>query len=314
MDKINCICKLCKKRFNSTIELFSTCLACGHLYHEKCIEINSINKCLNCERKKTFVPENYLSKQSQFFINIQSAKKTPFRPSFIDYLRGLFRLPFLLYHLCLLTYDCYFGGCKEKAFDKFIDGFMYWLNIHVKTTNFDKLTSTKKIFICNHVGQHDLFLVHRFIKSTSVASKAILCTFIGRLMAKYTHPLIIERGVSNNNVDMIKTFMNNNNSIIIFPQAIFSQKDTITKYKKGGFTTNHTIQPILFKYKQDVSSMGIFFDMFCFERVDLEIKALDPITNNKGLSAEHFAEHVRIIMANEGGFMLSNIVSDDARG
>jgi 1-acyl-sn-glycerol-3-phosphate acyltransferase len=191
---------------------------------------------------------------------------------------------------------------------------MYCLNIKVELIDFDKIDINKKmVYVCNHTSHHDSFLINRFIKSKVLASDAILHTFIGRFMSEFTKPFIIKRGQVSNTSNIIKEHIDKTGSIVIFPQALLANNRTITKFRTGAFVLGLPVQPILFEYTEDQSSMSILPDMFCFPELHVKIRALNLITNNKNLSPIEFAETVRHVMANKGNFMLSNVDSHDVK-
>lgn len=313
MTKVNCVCKLCKKRLNATLECLMSCMKCEHLVHSSCFNDNKHDKCFNCGYNEVVQEDSHMMTR-QMVANVKSCKRTHFKPQFIDYIRLLIRLPLLTYYFSVLMFNWFIKNDSDEIYNYFVDGFMYCLNINVKLVGFDKIDQTKKmVYVCNHTGHHDSFLINRFIKSKVLASDAILHTFIGRLMAEFTKPFIIKRGQSSNISNMILDHIWKEGSVVIFPQAILTNNKTITKFRTGAFVLNLPVQPILFEYVEDQSSMSIIPDMFCFPEVNVTIRALNLVTNNDNLPPEHFAEYVRKVMAFSGGFLLSNVDSHDVK-
>lgn len=313
MTKVNCVCKLCKKRLNSNLSCLMSCMKCEHIVHSNCFSSSNHTICINCGYNEV-VPENSHMMTRQMIANVQSCKRTHFKPKLVDYIRLLIRLPLLTYYFSILMYNYYIGNTTDEIYDYFADGIMYCLNINVKLVGFDKIDKTKKmIYVCNHTGHHDSFLINRFIKSKGLASDAILHTFVGRLIAEFTKPFIIKRGQSSNTSKMISNHIEKENSLVVFPQAILTNNRTITKFRTGAFVLNLPIQPILFEYVEDQSSMTILPDIFCFPEVHVTIRALDLVSNEYNDPPEQFAEHVRLIMAFSGGFLLSNVDSHDVK-
>lgn len=103
--------------------------------------------------------------------------------------------------------------------------------------------------------------------------------------------------------------MKKNNEIIIFPQSIFSSVDTISKFKTGAFTTNINVQPVVIKYKQDVSSLSMFY-MLLYGRLDVELYILKTMERNN-MSANEYKNVVYEKMLEESGLLRSNISSYD---
>lgn len=313
MTKVNCVCKLCKKRLNSTLECLMSCMKCEHMVHSSCFNNGNCTLCINCGYNEV-VPEDSHMMTRQMIANVKSCKRTQFKPKLVDYIRLLTRLPLLTYYFSVLMFNWFIGNHTDEIYNYFVDGFMYCLNINVNLIGFDKIDKNKKmVYVCNHTGHHDSFLINRFIKGKVLASDAILHTFIGRLMAEFTKPFIIKRGQSSNTSTMVSNHIEKEGSIVVFPQAILTNNKTITKFRTGAFVLNLPIQPILFEYVEDQSSMTILPDMFCFPKVNVTIRALDLVVNENKLPPDQFAEHVRLIMALTGGFLLSNVDSHDVK-
>ena len=327
ITKSNSSCPYCKKRFNTTLESLSVCEECGEISHEKCYQkYNNHNPdCLNdnlvhhkCHNSR-YVNESFLFKKSkvlkQKYIDIVSLKRTNYKPSLFDYFRGIFfRIPYLSYHASLLYINTFLGYNMNKQFAKFLDAVAYGLNINSTIYGKEKLNNMGNIiYVSNHVSFHDALTVPRYIKTNCMAS---VCTknMLVNVLEKYVKILFVSRGDKNkkeNIIDQINNFVEKNKSILICPQGLLGSYDTISKFRTSAFRTKFPVQPIVLKYKQNVSSMSSF-NMLFFDRVDVSINVMDleyPLNNE---TPDEFAERIRIKMANECDLLLSNVESHDA--
>lgn len=320
----NSVCTICRIRFNASLEELLVCDMCEQVFHKKCyesIKFDQIDKFihLNCvsnkEKYSMILESDVASKISQQkHIDIVSLKRTNFKPSFEDYLRGLMRLPYMLFHFGIFYFDYYFKIYNQKRFYNFLDAVAYGLNIQSTIVGKEKIdNSIPKIYISNHVSYHDILTIPKYIDTGAIASISTRRHIITQILEKYKKSLFIKRGDSNRDkpiCDQMNEFIENNGSLLICPQGLLGKYNIISKFRTGGFTTKFPIQPIVLKYKQDVSSMSAF-DIFLFKRVDVEIHVLDIIYNNNSCSPKDFAEKTRIMMANKCELLLSNVDSHD---
>lgn len=336
---IGSICKVnfCNKRLNYDTRKVVVCSKCSTIYHKDCIK-KCKTSCTNqnCDNY-VFIDEDSLDPNSQDYINVLSTKKTKFRPGFFDYVRLFYRLFPLLYY-----YGKFWLNSKKSVIDRLdLDQFLrevhQCLNINVTTKGFEKIDPTiKKVFVGNHHSEHEALILPLYIKAGVIASISINKTHIGRTMKLYTNTLTIKRGHSksvtfrtdeeysnllnnkttniSNTVEQMKDFLMNdkNNAFFVFPTSIFDQYQTLSKFRTGAFAMGFPVQPVIIKYKQDISSMNMLH-MLMLERLDVEIIVSDLIYADKNKSIQEFAEEVRNIFRDVGGLKLSNVDSHDVR-
>lgn len=310
----NTICKYCNKRFNETFEPLVVCKECGIICHEKCYKQTDINKVchLNSQIHESEI-EKY-SKQKQ--IDVLSLKRTSYKPSIKDYFRGIFfRIPYLFFHFSLLYLDNVFGFNSSSRFIKFLDAVAYGLNINSKIINKNKLINSKVIYVSNHVSFHDALTLPRYFFTGYMASITTQKHFIFNILRKYANLLFVERGKNDRKISIIQQindFVDKKGNILICPQGLLGKYNSISKFRSSAFRTKYPIQPIVLKYKQDVSSMSSFNIIF-YDRVDIEVHVMDPQYIKENETPEEFSERVRQNMAKECDLMLSNVDSHDIR-
>lgn len=324
----NSVCKYCKQRFNATLEDLLICSGCGKVCHQKChfIKNDHTKKChydtetcnTNLTNTLHVIHESQINIYSkQKYIDITSLKKTTYCPTMKDYLRGIFfRAPYILYHFAFLYIDYIFGHYTKQKFKTFMDSLSYGLNINSKIIGKENLDpNVKVIYVSNHVSFHDVLTIPRHIETGTMASISTLKQLFAKIMSKYENVLFVARGDNNKSLDVvtqINQFVDKNGNILICPQGLLGKYNSITKFRTSAFRTNYPVQPIVLKYKQDVSSMNIF-DIFLFERVDVELHVMKIKQINDNETPEEFANRIRNEMANECNLLLSNVDSRDIK-
>ncbi len=133
------------------------------------------------------------------------------------------------------------------------------------------------------------------------------------MLAAGVNTLIIDRGNTKNTVNQMNDFIaNKKDSLFLFPQGMLGSHTTLTKFRTGAFATNYNVQPVVLKYKQDVSVMT-FFQMVCFPRVDVEVIVLDEVPRDVDEKVENYCERIRVLMAKAGNLEFSRVDSHDIR-
>jgi len=302
--------------------------------------------CQKCGADKTAIAsEHALEASSQKSIDIRSLKRSNFELGFRDYLRGISRLPALLFHFSILCYNFLVRNYDPSVLVTFLNRVNKTLNIHVKVLGMDKIrpannaTATvsdhgkhpperKVVFVSNHVGFIDALILPRFIRSGVIASISAASTLFGTIFQRYAPTLVISRGNKLNTVDLMNRFMSEDSrhtSMYVFPQGLFAQIDTLTRFRSGAFATRHPVQPVVTRYRQDVSSLSML-ESLCFPRVDVTVHVLDVMpregveatpakdTDDAAAKARMYAERVRKHMAAHTSppLLLSNVQSYDA--
>lgn len=337
INSVGSVCKIqsCGNRLNYDTRNVVVCCKCSAIYHEDCIKKNN-SMCVNnnCD-SIAFIKEESLELNTQDYINVLSTKKTKFSPTIFDYFRLFFRIIPLSYFYIKLWYNSNKSVIDTNDLDVFLREVQNCLNINVTIDGLEKIDKNiKKVFVGNHHSELDALILPLYIKAGVIVSISVNKTHIGRIMKKYTNTLTIKRGnqkkvtfrtdqqydlLENNNlkyntVTQMIEFLNKEktNGFFVFPTSIFDQYQTLSKFRTGAFAMGFPIQPIILKYKQDISSMNILHIMM-MEKVDVEVIVCDLMYNNENKSINEFAEEVRNIFKEKGNLLLSNVDPHDAR-
>ena len=315
----NSVCRVCNERFNTTLEDLLVCKVCHNVCHQRCWILGGDKV---CHKLATPIHESDIKNYSpQKYIDICSLKRTNYIPSFTDYARGIFiRMPYLLWNFALLycdyTYGNIFGTYSKTRYNKFLDAIACCLNINSKIIGIDKINPNNKVvYVSNHVCFYDALTIPRHINvGGAIASVSVMRHTTVKIFNKYTNVLFVKRGYASETksiVDQINDFVNKHNNILICPEGLLGKYNIINKFRTSAFRTNYPVQPIIIKYKQDVSSINPL-DILLFPRVDIEIYVLDPIVNTT-LTPLEYAENTRASMARMCGLLLSNVDSRDIK-
>lgn len=329
-EESNSTCPICIKRFNENNEPILL-YECGHLVHSLCFGIKKKN-CSICKLDmdpfdpSKIILSDKISKQKQ--IDVNSMRKSTWKPNLINYFKLIYRIPMFIKCYFQLIINYYLITLSEKMIGNLSNNINYWekykkntvknfftninkiFNINVNFKGLDKINPMqKKIFISNHVSYYDIFAIASEINCGVVLSSSAN-NFLIKTLTKLIPCLIIDRGIKNNTVKLIENFVNTNNVIFICPQGIFSHYQTISKFRSGAFATKYPVQPIILKYKQDISSMSMFY-MLLNDRVDVNIEIMNVIPNIKNLSPKEYSEFVLDQIIIKSNLIKSNISSID---
>lgn len=341
IEETNSTCANCSKRFNDTnkeIIMFE----CGHIVHSTCLSKYNKIRCILCEYAKlvkfaqspqmNIIRYDNNPKYRQKNIDVLSLRKTKWEPSIKNYINLFYRIPRILIigSIFLLNYSIVMAGrYLEKMFNSsrytreiidkmesithynLFNGITRVLNIKIKWDGLENIASDeKKIFISNHTSYYDGLLIGTKIRCGALYSSSINNIFV-KMLSNLTPSIKIDRGKKNNVVKKINNFMENNSSIFICPQGIFSHINTISKFRTGAFATNYNVQPIILKYKQDISSLRMF-DMLLFDMVEVDIIVMRPIEKND-MNPRAYADFTLDKMIEKSKLLKSNVTSYDVR-
>jgi 1-acyl-sn-glycerol-3-phosphate acyltransferase len=306
---VNSTCPPCKKRFNASTKQIVICNPCGHFYHYDCVKLHDKCDILECDHIISgHTSEDDHVEGSQTAIDIMSLKRTQYNLGFLDYMRGLCRIPFLVYHLLIFSLQT----PSYKVLQKMLANVNRTLNINVSVKGITNLNKEPKIYVLNHCSFLDALITPRIVTCGVIASISNVNNIFGKMMAKCTNVLFVTRGKSENMVQKVEEHVEKNGSILFCPQSIFSHIKTLPFFRTGAFATKYQVQPMMLLYKQNISSLSML-KILCYPRIDVMLKILPVTKREVNESVQEFAERTRRVMAQEGKLLLSNVSSRDIR-
>lgn len=321
----NSTCANCSKRFNDNhneIILFD----CGHIIHSVCLRKYSTIKCTLCKTNRSeIIRYDVGDKYKQKNIDVLSLRKSKWVPVTKNYFNLFYRIPgiFLIGTIFLLNYSLvlvarYFenyigkkmiGKLETYTHFNFFNGIARVLNLRANWSGLENIISDqKKIFISNHTSYYDAFVIGTQIRCGAIYSSSINNKFV-EILCDLTPSMKINRGEKNNVVEKINKHIEKYSSIFMCPQGIFSHISTISKFRTGAFATNYNVQPIILKYKQDISSLSMF-DMLLFDRVDIDVIVMNQI-EKKNMNPREYANFTLDQMIEKSNLLKSNVTSYD---
>lgn len=334
---INPFCKSCGKRFSSSYDEVGMHSKCGHFIHTN-------KSCLNpkCEICKAYCgpifPLEMLSIKTQNYINALSIVRI--KPVFTwhDRFNGVWRI--------LRSLPVFIGLYWRLFMDNIDIKYLQWLNMYLiqllninvmsNDDSVEKLNdnSFRRIIIANHTNYHDLPVVSSLLYKNNVfgfvAAPTINKNPFGKAITKIIPHVMIENKTTDqmtpydknyelvsesfaklnamSNYDKIKNYFLQNpteSKLIICPEGMLTHHNTIAKFRSTAFNLGYPVQPVIIKYKQPIYDL-IGFDIFCYPKIDVEVKVLDPIETD---GSDESIEKIRKIMADEGDLLLSDVIN-----
>lgn len=319
----NSTCYECKKRFNDCNNKISV-LNCGHIIHDICTKSNLVY-CKLCKNYFNIETDENIPNQKK--IDIHSLSVSTWKPKLKDYCKLFVRVPLIMLCCVNLFFDWmtlkvlkktnmiddeHLEKFKKHMHFRFFNYAKYIFNINAKWYGFDNYNiEEKKILISNHVSYYDIFVIGTKIKCGAVMSSSVN-NIIAQIMHDITECIIINRGEKNQTVDKIENHVNKYGEIFVCPQGIFSHYQTISQFRTGAFCTKYNVQPIILKYKQNVSSMTML-NMLLHDSIDVDVIVMKPILKPQNINSLDYAKFVLKSMIDESGFLMSNVTSHDVK-
>ena len=269
----------CSKGFNANEKILYV-LPCCHIVHETCFnkyilktQYETFDKAKNidspilldcpfCKNKiKTVLSEykiNKKKKYNQYRIDIKSIRID--NSAFINYMilpLSIVKFTSFINKLMLVNTE------KEllNTIEFILNSFNVKINIldntqknpiiikNNKITWKNKVDNEKKlIIISNHAHYFDSIIIYYLFRCGFVSSDIINHTDIGRIIATKLKLLIFKRGIDTNMVQKIKDYLNEQKRIVIYPEGVITNNETILRFRTGAFYVEETICPIVIKY------------------------------------------------------------------
>lgn len=329
----NAFCKNCNKRFSSSDKQIGIHTKCGHFIHldKPCFS----PKCNICDAYcgPIWAVES-INENSQNYINALSIVRKNPQLTYYDRLNGVWRILKSIPVLIGLYWRLYTDKIDINYLQWFNKYLVELLNINVMCNSNDKAklndNSYKRIIIANHTNYHDLLAVSSLFEPNNifgfVAAPTINKNPFGKAITKIIPHIMVQNNTTDqmssydkkyklindssniSNYDKIKSYFltyPNESKLIICPEGMLTHHLTISKFRSTAFKLGYPVQPVVLRYAQPIYDL-VGFDIFCYPKIDVEIKVLDPIDTD---GSEKSIEQIREKMAEEGNLLLSNVVN-----
>ena len=291
-------------------------LSCNHFIHKNCLK--NKNTCPLCNVKITeiFSEEHIIkSKNKQNIIDLKSLnfnKSITF--SYNNCLKSLTNFDFILN----LFYDIFYNPTANSSdiVHKIID----LLNINITISDNtnknqinienNEITWKKKIdvdkkitIIANHYNILDSIILFKLFNCGALAADHF------SINIKNIFKLVTIKQ-DNKNIIRIQKYLNKNNRIIIYPEGVYNNGKSLYKFKTGSFLASDYVCPVTIKYEQFIyndflSSSRFLLELLSQKKINVTVYISDL---QKGPFTSDDIENIRINMAKNGNFELSNVL------
>ena len=253
-------------------------LPCCHVVHEKCFnehilryqyknfdlkdnKIRALN-CPFCSKKIKIVLTEYKintkKKYYQYKIDVKSLRLD--NSALINYMAlpsGIIKFTSLFNKLV----NAYTLEDIMNCIEYFLKYLNIKLHVHDNTVNNpieikdnriiwkNKIDNEQKlVIISNHAHYIDSVILYYLFRCGFVSSDFINHTDIGRIIVSKLKILVFRRNVDTNMVDKIKSYLDEQKRIVIYPEGGIINNETIVRFRTGAFYVNETICPVVIKY------------------------------------------------------------------
>lgn len=283
----------CSKYFYNNEEILYM-YPCCHIIHKNCFNINlleNIIKCPLCNNnvKKVLTEKKILlkDKYNQEKIDIKSIRFPS--DSKINYMllpASLIKFNLLLTKLInssVLSNSLSTKNLVDMT-DLVFKSYNYKLNI-IDNTKYNpikiidnKITwinnedQDKLIFISNHSHDADIIILFYLLQCGLVASDNANSSYIGKLISSKCNFLVYKDGIDI--IKQIKEYLDKKKKIIIFPEGIISNNETIMRFRNEAFELNTPICPIVIKWRDfvyDNNMSQYIFKLITQDEINVDI-------------------------------------------
>lgn len=331
---VNFMC-LCKKHFKVGDNILYV-LPCCHMLHDKCfnqfiiseqikVKKTSDLECPICKNKiSVILNENKIfskTKYEKYQNDIMSVKID--NSAQINYMRlPLSMVKFTAFVnkaffiettndlLNTLEYILRFLNIKINIIDNTSNGGFQMKN-NILNWNNKKDNNSKTVIIANHSNYLDCFILYYIFRCGFIASEFINTIDIGKLIASKCKLLIFRRGIDTNMVEKIKEYLEEMKKIVIFPEGVMGNNNTLLRFRTGAFYTGANVCPVVIKYKNFVHDHD--FKQMIFKLITQDEIAVDVYIND--IESQPFdndkIDKIREKMAKVGNLKLSRVANRD---
>lgn len=168
-----------------------------------------------------------------------------------------------------------------------------------------------KVFVANHTSYLDFAVIFYLLKCGFLASSVIRDIWLGKQIMNIVPLLITDRGKSENTVEKMREYVEQNGSICLFPEGMITHPDTIIRFRTGAFHVGYPILPVVIRYEPVIYDTNIkrFIEKLISEpkitiHVDVLPQELPPFSESR-------IEEIRTKMAHAGNMALSRVSNKD---
>lgn len=282
---------------------------CEHLIHKKCFESLNTDSCPFCKTKVSLIVRlrDYKKNPNLFqkCVDILSQTNTDELMK-ISYDDAILNIP----EIILTTVRSAISKGTDEG-HKLIKDLLKTANVKIKVSGLEKIKKGPKVFIANHTCYLDFMAIFYVLKTGFASSSTIKNNPLTEKISKIVPTYFIEIGKSSNAVKGMKKYIEDNGSICLFPEGMFSHNITLTRFRTGAFYIGYPVYPIVLKYKNYMSDTSLFdfvLKTHSEKSECIEFTVLDPFYPPFD---EKKIELVRFAMAEAGKLLIARTSNRD---
>ena len=288
---------------------------CEHMFHESCLnkDESSMIECKLCKTKiiKTFKlldddlhPQRFADILSVTHYTDMTADNN--MSSFIDSIFSLTN-PFIK---ALFAKDFNDGHkrCEE---------ILSLNNLTMKVYGMEKLKlEHKKVLIGNHVAYLESIIIFYLFNTGFLASKTIMELPVINKIKDMMPNMLVERGNKDrkiNIIDQMRNFIDEHNSLCVFPEGMYHHPDVLTRFRSGAFNIGYPVYAIVIRYLDVLADgyfQGLFYKFGGKSDLSIEVHVLGPYYPP---FTDEDIENIRKDMAYHGRMILSRVSNRDVK-
>jgi len=307
-DKLlNSLCK-CSKGLPWKKGYICMVLPCEHLYHNECIKTEKEKEiCYFCETKiDKIISLKDKDIHFQHFADILSVSNydTMSYNTSLNFIDSIFDL------LSVFTKLAFTNNKKDGK--ELCNKIFSLNNLTLTVYGMEKIElEKKKVFICNHVSYLEFIVIYYLFGTGFLASSIVGNSKLIERLRKVVKLLTFERGRSINIVDEIKKFVDENDSICLFPEGMLKHPDTLTRFRTGAFYVGYPVYAITIRHNNIISDgliNNFLYKLSSKKNINIEVHILGPYYppfNDASI------EKIRQSMAKVGKMCLSRVCNRD---
>ena len=316
-NSVNFYC-YCKKKCLTGIPSDPVVLlsSCNHFIHKNCL--NNQNTCPLCNSPITqiFSEKQILkSKHKQHNIDLRSLNfNNSIKFSYHNCLKHFTNIDFILN----LFNDIFYN--PNANYLVIVDQIITLLNINITisdntnknpiNTENNLITWKKKIdidknitMVANHFTILDNIILFKLFNCGALANDYFSSHIIN------TFKLLIIKP-DNQNIIRIRKYLHKHNRMIIYPEGVYNNGNSLYKFKTGSFVASDHVCPVAIKYEQLFCNEILSFSQFILQvlsqkNINVTVYISDLHT---GPFTSDDIENIRTIIATNGNLELSNVL------